>query len=174
MNLDDYQKQAYEFAVYPQEYKVTYPALGLCNEAGELCGKVKKWLRGDYEELPAEAIADELGDVLWYLAALCTDLGYRLSGCANRETFAGLEIKTEEQFDENEFIGKLAIELAWDCVEFSHDTNYVAVSTRDILSDIILLAFAIGIPTKTVAQRNLAKLRDRAVRGVIRGDGDDR
>ncbi len=56
---------------------MTYPALGLVNEAGEVAGKVKKVIRDDgdmYTPASLDAIGDELGDVLWYIAAICRDL----------------------------------------------------------------------------------------------------
>ena len=75
MNFNEYQKIARSTAVYPEEYKVVYPALGLCGEAGEVADKIKKTIRGDrpLEEVIGN-IADELGDVLWYLAILADDL----------------------------------------------------------------------------------------------------
>ena len=46
--------------------------MGLGNEAGEVQGKIKKMLRdGTFNK---DAIAAEIGDVLWYIAALCRDL----------------------------------------------------------------------------------------------------
>ena len=72
MTFDEYQKQAVTTAIYNIEHQVTYPAMGLANEAGEVLGKVKKIIRdGVYDR--AE-IAKEVGDVLWYAAALCRDL----------------------------------------------------------------------------------------------------
>ena len=79
MELNEYQKKAIETAVYDQKYKVIYPALGLGDEAGEVLGKVKKWLRGDdgegvMSDERRDAIKLEIGDVLWYLAVLARDL----------------------------------------------------------------------------------------------------
>lgn len=82
MNLSHYQKKAMETAVFPKEYYLIYPALGLVNEAGEYAGKVKKILRGDTNT--TEAAAAELGDVLWYLAACAEALGVDLSDVAQQ------------------------------------------------------------------------------------------
>lgn len=80
MTLNEFQKGALETAVYPEKYRVMYPALGLAGEAGETVDKVKKIMRGD-SELDDEhklAIAKEIGDVLWYCATLAHDLGFDL------------------------------------------------------------------------------------------------
>ena len=81
MTVNEYQKKALETAVYPKEYKVIYPALGLTGEAGEVADKVKKIIRDcDNVITPARAkeIAKEIGDVLWYCATLSNDLGFTL------------------------------------------------------------------------------------------------
>ena len=83
MNFNEYQKHARSTAIYPKEYKVIYPALGLCGEAGEVAEKIKKTLRGDtHRSDQLHRIADELGDVLWYLAILADDLGVELEDVA--------------------------------------------------------------------------------------------
>jgi len=83
MNFNDYQKLARSTAVYPEEYKVIYPALGLCGEAGEVAEKIKKTVRGDTSlDEVSGSIADELGDVLWYLAILADDLEVDLEDIA--------------------------------------------------------------------------------------------
>ena len=83
MNFNEYQKIARSTAVYPEEYKVVYPALGLCGEAGEVADKIKKTVRGDtpLDEVTGN-IAMELGDVLWYVATLADDLGVELEDVA--------------------------------------------------------------------------------------------
>ena len=84
MNLDDYQKRARITAMYPDEHSVVYPAIGLAGEAGEVCNKIKKRLRGDKTEFNTSDISDELGDVLWYVANLASDLNLSLDAVATR------------------------------------------------------------------------------------------
>jgi NTP pyrophosphatase (non-canonical NTP hydrolase) len=85
MQLDDYQEAARQTAIYADRDRVVYPALGLASEAGEVCGKIKKVLRdqsGDFAAASVEALRDELGDVLWYVAVLAADLGLSLDEIA--------------------------------------------------------------------------------------------
>jgi NTP pyrophosphatase (non-canonical NTP hydrolase) len=85
MDLNDYQQAARRTAIYAAQHRVLYPALGLASEAGEVAGKIKKVLRdqgGDFGRAPIEAIKDELGDVLWYVALLASDLGLSLEEVA--------------------------------------------------------------------------------------------
>ena len=78
--LNDYQRAAANTAIYKQEHAVIYPALGLAAEAGEVANKVKKILRdGDFDR---KAVADEIGDCLWYIAALCRDLNVNMNDVA--------------------------------------------------------------------------------------------
>jgi len=85
MNIDTYQQKTAETAIYKD--KLIYPTLGLVGEAGEIANKVKKVLRdnaGELNENVRQNLIDELGDVLWYVAALAIDLKTELSEVANR------------------------------------------------------------------------------------------
>ena len=88
MTFDDYQAAAKRTAVYPADHSVTYPLIGLIGEVGELANKYKKFLRGDYvgkaDEWHAKRadLAAEIGDIQWYIAALCSDLGVSISDVA--------------------------------------------------------------------------------------------
>lgn len=96
-----YQERCSATAIYPSFEGVPYTILGLTNEAGEVAGKYKKYLR-DRERWPdvRDKIAEELGDVLWYAAMLARELGYpleeimrmnldKLAGRAERGTIGG-------------------------------------------------------------------------------------
>jgi NTP pyrophosphatase (non-canonical NTP hydrolase) len=87
VELSDYQLGARATAVYPDAgNNLTYPALGLCGEAGECAEKVKKAIRDDGGVLTGErraALAAELGDVLWYVAQLATEAGLDLDEVAD-------------------------------------------------------------------------------------------
>jgi len=83
-----YQERARDTAAYPViGHAVVYPALGLTNEAGEVAGKIKKIFRdkgGVISEQDRDALGAELGDVLWYLAQVATELGLSLEAIAAR------------------------------------------------------------------------------------------
>lgn len=96
MKFNEYQEKALATAIYPREAGLIYPALKLAGEAGEVAEKVGKlirdkgyrpwkdtedgiperWARIPFEQ--AQDIAKELGDVLWYVAACCDEIGIDL------------------------------------------------------------------------------------------------
>ena len=86
MDLRTYQSRARETARYPDAgSNPIYPTLGLCGEAGEVADKVKKVLRdqnGEFSPEVAQALMLELGDVLWYVAQLASELGFELDQIA--------------------------------------------------------------------------------------------
>ena len=102
--MNQYQTKALETAIFPDEDQtvaIAYLSLGLCREAGEVANKIKKCIR---DANSYSGIADELGDVLWYIAVLAhyleadtaMDLNdiaaknlYKLSERAKRGTLQG-------------------------------------------------------------------------------------
>lgn len=97
MTLVDYQKHARKFAQYPTVTdkcvavgNLVYPVMSLVGEAGELANVVKKLLRkydqvapsNQLQEEDKHEIALELGDVLWYCAAVAHELNATLEEVA--------------------------------------------------------------------------------------------
>ncbi len=87
MELNHYQKEARTTAKYPNVgTNPIYPTLGLAGEAGEVADKVKKVIRdknGVFDTETRKKIMFELGDVLWYVAQLSSELGYSLETVAH-------------------------------------------------------------------------------------------
>lgn len=85
-SLVDYQSQSRKtWQLVRMDHPIVYPTMGLVNEAGELAGKVKKIFRdkaGVIGEEDRQALKQELGDVLWYLAQICTELDLTLEEVA--------------------------------------------------------------------------------------------
>lgn len=84
MHFADYQVAAQNTAIYPRSQGLYYTTLGLANEAGEVAGILKKYIRdGDMtDEVLASKVGDELGDVLWYLAMVASELSLDLNEIA--------------------------------------------------------------------------------------------
>ncbi len=85
MTFDDYQKAAVATAIYPEDLKLIYPAIGLAGETGEVMEHIKKTIRDNDRQLTEDrrhALAKELGDVLWYMANLAQDAGLSLADIA--------------------------------------------------------------------------------------------
>ena len=91
-SLAEYADAASRTAVYPkvalqggQPTGLIYSAMGLAGEAGEVAEQVKKFMRDDGGTLREERrqkLIHELGDVLWYVAAVAYDLGVSLDEVA--------------------------------------------------------------------------------------------
>lgn len=85
-HFDLYQDVAEATAIYPDKGdNIYYPALGLAGETGEVCEKIKKIMRdqgGEVTKANKEDLVKELGDVLWYLASIATELNVSLAAIA--------------------------------------------------------------------------------------------
>jgi NTP pyrophosphatase (non-canonical NTP hydrolase) len=87
MDFKEYQDKASTTAIYPEHLKILYPVIGLSGEVGEVSEKVKKVFRdknGEISQYDRYEITKELGDVLWYLAAISSDLGISLEEAAEK------------------------------------------------------------------------------------------
>ena len=86
MDLNEYQRGALRTAA-PRDKKneLLHLVLGLAGESGEVAEKFKKWVRdldSDESRIDRDAIAKELGDVLWYVAVLADYLDLALDDIA--------------------------------------------------------------------------------------------
>lgn len=81
MMLNEYQQRIEQFILTEGETRLMENTLGLVGEAGEVAEKVKKFLRDG--TLDKQEVAKEIGDVLFYVAALTTYFDVDLSEVAD-------------------------------------------------------------------------------------------
>lgn len=105
LTFGEYEKEAGKTALYPGRNNLkglNYAVLGLVGESGEIANKLKKILRGDYaiSDIQHSLIA-ELGDVLWYVAAIAYELDVNLEDVA----FKNLD-KLAKRYENNTIQGE--------------------------------------------------------------------
>lgn len=152
---DTYAEQAWEFAL-PSARNVKYLSLGLWGEVGELASLVAKSIR-DETELDKTAVAKELGDVVWFVAASAMFMD------------AGDDFTTllhDAEVGDND---RTLIEEAEAVLDATIRTDFL-----DLFDSIASLAHGLGYTLDEVLEMNLAKLQSRRDRGKITGSGDDR
>ena len=109
VTLDSYQDISNNTAIYPNKgSNMSYPTLGLCGEAGEIANKVKKIYRdhdGVLTDEYRQILSDELGDCLWYVAAIASELGTTLGKVAMDNVNKLADRKIRNRLDRNRKIG---------------------------------------------------------------------
>ena len=104
MDLRQYQKEAAKTDQVPgdSDKSVLVPLLGLAGEVGTLLSEYKKFLRDGQAHLRfKEQVAEDLGDLLWYVANAVSKFGFDLEDIAK----ANLE-KTQSRWPTSENAGQ--------------------------------------------------------------------
>jgi len=184
MEIAAYQQGAKKTALYPGvgTGNICYPALGLAGESGEIADKVKKMFRDDggvMTDARRDAIAGEIGDVLWYMAMLCHEMQIKLSDVAGCDSFGRAVLRLDGQRG----LERLAVGLCRHasaaaysvCEARPADAGALAAPhMRTALLFASDLCKELGLSLPAVAAANLRKLSSRMERGTLHGDGDNR
>lgn len=166
LTFDDYTRLAARTAVFPPEAGPYYTALGLCSEVGELAEA--------NAAMDASGVRAELGDALWYVAMLARTHHLRIGFHLQR---------VEPRHDGDELFIKIVALSGYVAGRVKKRIRDGADSVPDkVITDALLAlldimaqaATYLGTDLATIAKENLAKLADRAERGVLRGSGDHR
>lgn len=106
LTLKDYQRLAKRTAGAggDGDRRLMVSALGLAGEAGEFANMVKK-MTAHGHPLDLEALQDELGDVLWYLAEAATSCGLSL-GEIGQENIDKLSQRYPDGFSEEDSLNR--------------------------------------------------------------------
>jgi NTP pyrophosphatase (non-canonical NTP hydrolase) len=81
MHMSEYQGKAMEFRL--PSANAYYAQAGLAGEVGELLGYMAKCVRDD-QVLQTETLVKELGDILWFVAAVADDFCIDLDHIAKK------------------------------------------------------------------------------------------
>src|SRR5690625_1273729 len=177
MTLDEYQQQALKTASYPNVgSNLTYPTLGLAGEVGEIANRAKKIMRDDGGELTPErreSLLAEAGDCLWYCAVAAHELKTPLS--TGWQHFDSIDSWLDGGGPYGDLY-RLTLDLQLALSDFIEEVVHRRHEHRifhviEVLGEFI---HKLGGTVEAVARANLAKLADRAERGVIHGAGDNR
>tara|TARA_R110000744_G_scaffold104945_5_gene200777 strand:- start:9373 stop:9786 length:414 start_codon:yes stop_codon:yes gene_type:complete len=85
LDLATTQEEAQALAIVHVLLRLNYAITGIANEAGEVGGKMKKLIRdgrGIIDDEFKMMLEAEMGDVLWYMADICSVLELRLDDVA--------------------------------------------------------------------------------------------
>lgn len=186
----------------PRERALAHYALGLCEEAGELAGVIKKHVFYGHP-LDRDKLIKEAGDVLWYMTSLLDTVDVELSGTLNRAVELAKEDEAPPDESENateaddgsepdRFFGAATDRECWllyniygllsECnapVSYAFECNCVGSLTarhhsRFALYHLYHLLAAFDITLHEVMAANAAKLRARYPQGWTAADAAER
>ena len=217
MTATEYEQQAHRTIAGHAAENITYLSFGLMAEAGEVADKIAKAVRrgdivinnneivgigGGSVRLVGD-IADELGDVLWFVTMLARRHGFSLEEIMRRnlDKLADRQARAVIVGDAAENITYLSFGLMAEAGEVADKiakavrrgdivinnneivgigggsvrlVGDIADELGDVLWFVTMLARRHGFSLEEIMRRNLDKLADRQARGVIIGDGDKR
>ena len=169
---DDYQEKAWRTCL-PSCQNWDYLSSGLFSEAGEVFDKIKKQIRGDYNDCPTkfmDGIKGEIGDLIWY-----TFCGLTLKGASfNTEALSLLLEGTED--DDHISCRHAAwriIPAVSSYIEAYNDEPH-ACFAEILLYAIHHLCTHLGFTLEEAAEYNIKKLAKRYSEDKIMGAGDYR
>jgi NTP pyrophosphatase (non-canonical NTP hydrolase) len=187
LTISEYVARASSTDQQSDEGSLSFPLLGLFGEAGSLLSEVKKKQRDRASYLGySEAVVDELGDVLWYLATVASRGGISLAnlareigidGSSSREgtetslSFASLQpaimarpLEPSAEFERTllRLAGEIGLLLA------DHENGRVASNSSILARHLIAIMRTLiqasneaGVTLEAAAVKNLAKIFDR-------------
>lgn len=165
MRLEEYAIEARKTAVFNPVYRVTYPALGLCDEVAEFIEKLFHCDPNDKE------LAKEAGDILWYFNCVADYSELRI------EDFFRYDV-VSSPVELLIIAGKIAGVAKKAVRDNNGRVNVLAM--RELLEKFsaaflhVLYQYLWEYSLEEIMEMNIAKLRDRQNRGVLKGSGDNR
>ena len=187
MNLNDYQTKAHVTSLNTTigDSSTIYTAIGMVDETGEGVGKIKKLYRdlsGQITNEWRESITLEIGDVMWYMAEMCSCNNWPLNSfetpsCNTRFLpFEGVPIFVKEKniqpvYFASRMAKSAASVLSSSIIGNHHDVIYHSI---ELLKYLTKLCESLNIDRNIVMEKNIEKILSRKNRGTQKGSGDNR
>lgn len=194
ITFSQYQTASRTTVAYPQSIEgidILYPFIGGPDETGELLGKLKKLFRGDFgtpgtiDGAVIYAAVMEMGDVMWNISQMVTELGADLQEMANKAFARAKDFRkatplaaTLKLYGTMGTIADRFGDMLLYNQQFAANTTKTRADllllVRKSLVWLIVLANALAITMEEVMEANLKKLKYRLREGKTRGSGDNR
>lgn len=178
--FDQYQNFTDETAIYPEGHDgLDYLFLGAIGEAGEICNKLKKIIRGDHKmTVPAkEELGDECGDTMWYIVQLARQYGFPLSRIMNNNV-RDYQMKTKS---DKGLVYKYSIRLSFILTQFASIHAFGRLTPdlkvdclRGSIFTLVAIIKALDLDLPGILSNNVIKLKKRKSTNTIKGSGDKR
>lgn len=156
ITFDSYQERAVGFAIYPDEMKVVYPALGLVGEFGEFCQALYDLIKDVEGESAKRAFLEGALKTLGELGQQAERLKKEVrdqDGATDQDREWALNVRRK--------IGQSDVS---DLLKEMSDSQWYNANFLDDL----------GVSYGDIADLNIKKLEDRKKRGTLQGSGNDR
>lgn len=153
-----------DMSLSPEE-RIELCLFGICGEVGEIVDTYKKE-RFHRVETPREKYEKGMGDVLWYIANLCTETDTMFDPYHNSLKYFRIERERGSIFEKTPNIVKDLARLA---------CRFETIDPQDVLTQIIKLGMALHCrPIEEIAEMNIAKLKVRYPNGFTTQDSIER
>lgn len=165
MNLETYAVEARKTQVFNPEHSLYYPVLGLCDEVAEFIEKDTLF----YPQINSKDLVLEAGDVMWYFSCVCD---YANMPITNFFTHEASTTPVELFITCGKIAGVIKKQLRDGTINTGKLGDLLELLSAQFLN--ILYQTLPDYTLEEILDMNIAKLRDRQMRNVIHGDGDNR
>jgi len=154
MELSQYQiecRRTMDMSFSPEE-RIELCLFGICGEVGEIVDLYKKE-RFHKVETPMEKYEKEMGDVLWYIANLCTETDTVFEPYHKSLRYHLLDRASGHIFETPASMLKYLAKIA---------SQFDTIDPQQVLTQIIKIGTTLGCrPIEEIADMNIAKLKAR-------------
>lgn len=171
IGMKEYQKKAQRTSPDDGHDRLDNGVLGMMGEAGELVDAYKKWMyqSGPKAALPVKHIAEELGDLLWYMAEIAAGMGYEMIDIIGTD-FDVIDRRVKRRPAKRTTLRSMVVSIAGRAYEMNRmicrsEWRGAATHMRRIIIHMGHIAYRAGLTLSEVAEMNIAKLQKRYPKG---------